>query len=744
MKPIVSVIMPSYNHERFIGYAIDSLISQTFKEWELIVIDDGSNDKSIEIISKYAAKDRRIHLFCQKNKGVSATLNRGIKLSKGKYICFLDSDDAYKKNKLEKQLELIEDGYDMVFSKIKTIDKYNNVIVDSFISKWFNDFDFNEVFNDDVKINFLKKNYICKGSVMIKRDILEKYGFFDERLITAYDYHLWLKLVGNIKIAQCGEKLKYYRWHGDNETTKNNIRMKLETILIFGEYLEKNGKSGEKNIQYVEAIYSHLKDNGVLEFFGFFQIYKKFCRKNDVISFVADNVLFEYLKNFLEKNSVDNGVRKTKVGTIGYYWKMIRKIYKERGIKSLVVKFLNKIRELSNKLTGKIFFSFKKKSISRYIEKNVEVNNKHNVLFIIPWMTVGGGDKVNLDIALNINKDKFALHFITTEMSKNEWHNRFKKITKNIFHLPDITSGDLFEFFILEYIRYAKIKTVVVSNSGKGYDCLEKIKNNFPGIKVIDILHGEGGKKENGGFPKYSSVFDKHIDRRIVISNYLKNYLINNFKIKESRISIIRNGVDIDFFDRSKFSENIYRNKYKLKKKIISFVGRLSEEKHPEKFIEIANEIVNKRKNNEFDFVMAGDGPMRDKIIKMIDKFNLTRKVEMVGAVSDVPELLKDTFLLLLTSEIEGIPIVILESMSMNVPVIATNVGGVREVIDNNVNGFLVEYGDQMTFSFSDKIIMLSDNDGLYEKMKEDSRKKIANLFDLKKAVIKYEEIFYS
>lgn len=108
-KHLISIIMPAYNCERFIEEAIISVIEQTYKLWELIVIDDGSKDDTVRIMSVLLNKDERIRFYKnEENQGVSATRNRGISLAKGDWIAFLDSDDIWDKKKLQKQLELLK------------------------------------------------------------------------------------------------------------------------------------------------------------------------------------------------------------------------------------------------------------------------------------------------------------------------------------------------------------------------------------------------------------------------------------------------------------------------------------------------------------------------------------------------------------------------------------------------------------------------------------------------------------
>lgn len=108
-EKLVSIIMPNYNSEKYLSFTLDSLIEQTYRNWELIFIDDCSSDKSLEIIERYQKNDKRIKIKRLKKKmGAAIARNIGIKESKGKYVAFLDSDDLWVKNKLEKQIEFMQ------------------------------------------------------------------------------------------------------------------------------------------------------------------------------------------------------------------------------------------------------------------------------------------------------------------------------------------------------------------------------------------------------------------------------------------------------------------------------------------------------------------------------------------------------------------------------------------------------------------------------------------------------------
>ena len=757
MRPEISIIMPSYNHGKYIGYAIESVIKQSFHNWELIIIDDGSVDNSREIILGYAKNDHRIRFYEQKNKGVSATTNKGIRLAKGEYIAFLDSDDAYKSNKLNQQITILKNGYDFVFSKVLTIDGDNNEVNDSSINHWFNDFREQDVFNEDAAINILERNYICKGSVILKKDIFQKFGYFDERLITAYDFHYWHKIIGKVRVKRCNNQLFLYRWHGENETIKNNQRIKLETLLIYDDYLAsrlpKNQEFYKKRKKrFVNLFTQHLRENGIFEQFSMFQAYKKASNSSDSLDYATDEFLLDSLKvskeNIAPMACSVSDSHSDKINKNFYYYiKTSCTIVKDRGFVELAkkiygLKFKAKVDIRKNDAKNKAVALHRKLKIQKELFVRIKAGKNKNILFLIPWMTVGGADKVNLDLAKYLNSEKHTLHFLTTVKSKNEWAGRFKKITKNVFHLEDFVLTEDAWLLIKEYVKIAKIDTIVISNSATGYDCLEKIKNQFPHLKVYDILHGQGGVKENGGFPAYSAKFDHLIDARIVISGYLKKYLINQYAIKPKKIIVIRNGIDTQYFDHGNYDIGLYRHRFCKKSDfVVSFIGRLSPEKHPEHVVAIAHEIVNKRMDKRFRFIIAGDGDLFAPLKSRVDDLQLNKHVIFLGAIENVPQLMRDSDVVLLTSEMEGIPIVLLEALSMQVPAIATNVGGVSEIITDGKEGFLIDYNKDLVGAFADKIQFLADNRNIYKKMQNNTRKKIVQDFNIERSARQFEKI---
>jgi glycosyltransferase involved in cell wall biosynthesis len=187
--PIFSVLVPTYNQSQFLGAALDTLLSQTYDNWEAIVVNDGSTDCTPQVLELYAAKDSRLRVFHQENGGVGAALNTALKAAKGNWICWLSSDDLFINNKLEIHRDWISDypNCKFFFSRFKILNNEKGNI--------------NEIINIEIPqqkiqvLDLLRVNYIAGNSICIERDSWQKIGLFNESLRYAQDYDMWLRLM---------------------------------------------------------------------------------------------------------------------------------------------------------------------------------------------------------------------------------------------------------------------------------------------------------------------------------------------------------------------------------------------------------------------------------------------------------------------------------------------------------------------------------------------------------------------
>jgi len=230
----VSVIVPTYNRANLIGEAIDSVLSQTFGDFELIVVDNYSTDNTESVVKSYL--DKRIRYYKNHNHGlVSVSRNFGIEKSGGEYIAFLDDDDLWLPQKLEKQLLLMDSHRELglVYSDRHSIDSNGNLVGETCFRsvKPFR----GHVFNELIVVNF-----IPQLTVLVRRQVLDMVGAFNLKYKIAQDYDLWLRIAVRYPIDFTEEPLAEYRIHGGSISGDHRLSI-YENIQVVDYWLKKKG-----------------------------------------------------------------------------------------------------------------------------------------------------------------------------------------------------------------------------------------------------------------------------------------------------------------------------------------------------------------------------------------------------------------------------------------------------------------------------------------------------------------------
>ena len=194
---MVSIIIPTFNRRQFLERAIQSVLEQTFQDWELIVVDDGSQDESRQAVQDL--HDDRIHYLYQAHSGVSAARNAGIRLARHPWICFLDSDDHWKPAKLHRQLQELErrPQYQVIYTDETWIRRGRGV----------NPRKIHRKYSGWIYHRCLPLCIISPSSVLLHRGILEREGLFDEDFPVCEDYEMWLRISSRQPILFLDEPL---------------------------------------------------------------------------------------------------------------------------------------------------------------------------------------------------------------------------------------------------------------------------------------------------------------------------------------------------------------------------------------------------------------------------------------------------------------------------------------------------------------------------------------------------------
>lgn len=224
VRPRVTVVMPNYNSGILIERAINSVIAQDMDSWELLIVDNGSSDTSLEIIKRYAVMDRRVRWVHNPVKGVSASRNLGIDLSRGEYVCFLDSDDELWANSLSSRAKVLDDGGSLSFGRAEFTNDRNQSLRHTICAKKDLDFD-----------DFRKGNPVHTGTVMGRRSIIASERFRED-LHNGEDYLYFARLARMGYVYRyAGGRVSTYRMHAESVTQKDMFlhNRKLEIVHDF-------------------------------------------------------------------------------------------------------------------------------------------------------------------------------------------------------------------------------------------------------------------------------------------------------------------------------------------------------------------------------------------------------------------------------------------------------------------------------------------------------------------------------
>lgn len=228
-KPLVSVIIPVYNGERYISETIGSVIAQTEKSWEIIAVNDGSADHSQALLDEFAKRNPGlIRVISVNNGGVSRARNIGVSEARGIYIAFLDQDDLWMPQKLELQLEQFraDKTLGLSFTNESIVDHNGSVVRENVLA--FND----KKNRGHVFEHLIFENFIPISSVMIRKDLFTGIGGFDPRYCLAEDYDFLLKAVQIALVDYIDAPLLLYREHGESGTYKKIDQITRESFSV--------------------------------------------------------------------------------------------------------------------------------------------------------------------------------------------------------------------------------------------------------------------------------------------------------------------------------------------------------------------------------------------------------------------------------------------------------------------------------------------------------------------------------
>lgn len=252
----VSIILPVYNGEKYLSETIDSIIEQTFADWEIVAVNDGSTDNSLFVLNKYKAKlESKMKVINKENAGVSSARNIAMENSTGEYLAFVDADDIWLPEKLGKQVMILNKNPDvaLVYTDMCAIIEGKITQIKSIMKK--------KLYRGNIFEPLFYFNFIPLSSIVLRKEMIENYGNFDSNYKIIQDYDLLLRIAEDNEIDYVDESLLLYRIHVNN--ISGNVEMKeKENLELIRKWIQRKpylADSFRFNMKLVQMDYNIVR-----------------------------------------------------------------------------------------------------------------------------------------------------------------------------------------------------------------------------------------------------------------------------------------------------------------------------------------------------------------------------------------------------------------------------------------------------------------------------------------------------
>jgi glycosyltransferase involved in cell wall biosynthesis len=319
--------------------------------------------------------------------------------------------------------------------------------------------------------------------------------------------------------------------------------------------------------------------------------------------------------------------------------------------------------------------------LTRAIGSSKRLHARPHLLVVIPWLIHGGSEVLLFDILSKLHLT-WEIVIVTTIPARHVMSDQFRSVAKHIYHLGDIFDPIRTQAFIAGLISAFEAKVVLSSNSALHFEALPELKAMAPATKFFDILHNDLAH----GYIRSAVRVSTSLTSHIAISRRIERSLVAR-GVPNERIVVIENGIDTSLFRPSEEGRASSRAAFGIAPEVIhlAFVGRLSDEKRVGAFLDIVSLV---RAELPTAATLIGDGPQLEEVQERIRTEDLPITLKPRMGRADLVELYRAADLLVITSTVEGMPLVALEALASGCPVAATDVGDLRRIIGQS--GFLV------------------------------------------------------
>jgi len=577
-RPLVSVVIPFYNRTTYLAETLASLERQTTRDFEAILINDGSDDPEALSFWNGLRKAGWIRRVDCEHRGQAAARNWGAMLARSEYLMFLDADDLLEASAIEKLSWTLaaRPEASFVYSGVTHFGDIDAVC--------FDEFDAGRLY---------RENYLTVTCV-IRREAFLAAGGFDESLTgTHEDYDFWLRLV----------------------------------------------EQGGKGELFREALFRYRRHSG--------------------------------------------GASAARISGSPHGAEALAQsvVARHRGGAARPPALRDAARPEPEALRTE---SYRRPNLPNLFCPRVWASGRIHILYLVPWCVAGGAEVFDLRIFSCLPRDRFRITLVACQQPDGAWYGEFGAAVDELYSLERMGRDQETRMAFLRYLMVSKrIDIVFNRNTFLGYE----LAAHWPAVsaetRFVDLLHLHADGED---WVRTSAPYHDKLDLRFVISENLREYATSKYGLSAGRFRVLRYGMSAEQLpeiDVSLDRRRAIRKKWGIPDAawVVGFIGRLTEQKDPRRWISVAARIAAARPSTVF--LVVGDGEMLAESVAAARK-RIGARTIFAGYQCDAAQYCAAMDVLLMTSRYEGVPLAILEALASGTPVVSTDVGGVRECLDAN------------------------------------------------------------
>ena len=783
LPELVSIVIPCYNPTPYLPDAIASAQAQTCKTIETIVVDDGTDTAEGKDVLR-SVSQKVDHYIEQPNRGLAAARNAGFRAARGSYVVPLDSDDVLQPSFVAECLDTIRTHPDAAFV-------YTDYRV-------FGTKDYVERLEDYNLYHLLDRNTLVYASLIRKRDWTLA-GGYDESMKFGYeDWEFWLRLGARGRFGHhLGKILFEYRKHGPSlfdiararhdelvgrirsvhsELYARDARARIKArwepaVCVMGaqpyteqtiedcQAIESTDSSHALNASRAGAfllpgnhpLNFHSAELAALAVWGGHRCIRlpdgSVALSRQELAHAKDTAKLRPKSSFGRSDAPPVSLRYLPPRLEVIHRHLVNaellstEAWLTHPLRSAARLIPLGVKQGVNRLAGHTLFDlsfylkFRPRSLMvsntlieplRYMPKLGATRRR--VALVTRHLGPGGAERVLLEIAGSLDRSRYEILLVATHSGDARWLAQWQERADHIYDLAPLVSPDRLAGAVYSIATNWQVDFLLVQNALEAYGAIPQLKDDSPGTKVMDLIHAVD---EEWDVISATTAIAGHIDTRVVISEAARERL-RRHGAKDESIRLIRHGIDLQHFLPAPPRTGPGR---------ILFAARLDPVKRPLLVADTAVALLKRRGQPDFQFIVAGDGPEEQLLRRRLRRLAIEHLFVFLGHVPDMASVLAESDVVIIPSKSEGIPLVLLEALATSRPVIASDVGAIREVL-GPTTGFLIGTGADEAERFAEAIATLLDQPALLEELGREGRRKMEAEYDVRSSRQAYRQLF--